>query len=223
MTRKYIHKIIIFITLLTSYQLVNAQGKDKIIQLSGVVVNGDSAYGVLGTHIYVPKSGRGATTNQVGFFSLPVIAGDSLIISAIGYQRQHYVVAKNEIRDNISIMISLQPDTSLIPVVEVFPYYTEELFKQAFLALRLPDNQSQTLAYQNISDRIMYTLYQRSEMDGSMNHTYFMQQQSYAQSNRYSPPQITLLNPFAWSQFIKSLKNGDFKKKEFDENGKRVK
>ncbi|MEY3411317.1 MAG: hypothetical protein RIQ70_3 [Bacteroidota bacterium] len=189
-----------------------SQGKDKVIQLSGLVVSNDSLYGVFGAHLYVPQTGRGVSTNEVGFFSMPVVEGDSLVITAVGYKQQFFKVPKTT-EDKLSLMVDLKQDTLVLPVIEVFPYYTEELFKQAFLALKLPDQQYQSLNY-NLSDRVMATLYAKSAMDGSMNHKYFMQQQAYKQETRFMAPSISLLNPFAWTQFIQSVKRGDFKKKK---------
>ncbi|MGV3641192.1 MAG: carboxypeptidase-like regulatory domain-containing protein, partial [Adhaeribacter sp.] len=63
-----------------------AQGKPQVIQLSGLVTSGDSLYGVPGVTVYVPKAGRGTITNDYGYFSLPVLAGDSVVIRALGYQ-----------------------------------------------------------------------------------------------------------------------------------------
>jgi hypothetical protein len=196
----------------------SAQGKDKVVQLSGLVVCNDSLYGVFGAHLYIPKTGRGATTNEVGFFSMPVVEGDSLIIIATGYKQQSFKIPKTN-EDKISLMVDLKQDTLTLPVIDVFPYYTEELFKTAFLALQLPDQQYASINY-NLSDRVMATLYAKSEMDGSMNHKYFMQQQAYNQSTRFQAPNISLLNPFAWAQFIRSVNNGDLKKKKYKDEDK---
>ena len=54
---------------------VKAQGEKNTIQLSGLIVDGDSAYGVPGVHIYIPRAGIGTTSNPVGFFSLPTLVG----------------------------------------------------------------------------------------------------------------------------------------------------
>ena len=48
-----------------------SQGQKKIIQLSGVVVGQDSISGVGGVHVYVPKAGRGTTSNPYGYFAMP--------------------------------------------------------------------------------------------------------------------------------------------------------
>ena len=60
--------------------------------MSGVVVGADSISGVGGVHIYVPKAGRGTTSNPYGYFTMPVLEDDSLIISAVGYQKQNLIV-----------------------------------------------------------------------------------------------------------------------------------
>ena len=61
-----------------------SQGEKKIIQMSGVVVGADSISGVGGVHIYVPKAGRGTTSNPYGYFTMPVLEEDSLIIKGKG-------------------------------------------------------------------------------------------------------------------------------------------
>ena len=58
----------------------------KVIQFTGVIFANDSASVVPGVHVYVPKGGRGTTTNPYGFFSMPVLEGDSIIVSAIGFE-----------------------------------------------------------------------------------------------------------------------------------------
>jgi len=70
-----------------------AQTSKRVIQLSGVVISSDSTSGpVPGVHIYVPKAGRGTTSNRTGFFSMPVLVGDSVVISAVGFVRQSTII-----------------------------------------------------------------------------------------------------------------------------------
>ena len=57
-----------------------AQGKRKIIQFTGIVASGDSLLGVPGATVYVPRAGRGTATNIYGYFSMAVLAGDSIVI-----------------------------------------------------------------------------------------------------------------------------------------------
>ena len=110
----------------------NAQTKKRVIQLSGVVLEEDSVSGVPvpGVHVYVPKAGRGTTTNGMGFFSMPVLEGDEIIVSAVGYDRQNVTVA-SDWPEYQTIIITLTQDTTFLPEVDLFAFPTEEVFKQA--------------------------------------------------------------------------------------------
>ena len=190
-----------------------AQGKDlHIIQFSGVVLRPDSTGGVLGVHVYVPKAGRGTTTNQFGYFSMPTLAGDSVVISAVGFQKQHYIVPKDQ-GDAITVIIPLKEDTILLPEIEVFPYPTEELLKEAILAMRLPNAADYDAINQNLNEQVMAEMFRTMPMDGSQNYKYYMNQRLTYMNDGIGPRYNPLFNPFAWSTFFKSLKRGDLKKK----------
>jgi len=105
-----------------------AQGESSVIQLSGLVLGEDSTSALAGANIYVPTAGRGTSTNMYGYFSLPVLAGDSVVISSIGYKKQYYLVPEKQ-RESMTIVVELQTDTTYLPGVTVFPFPTEEIFK----------------------------------------------------------------------------------------------
>jgi len=191
-----------------------AQDQKEIIQFSGVVVDEDStSTGVFGVHVYVPKAGRGTVTNQYGYFSLPVLEGDSVMISAVGYQKQHFIIPGDQ-GDSFTVLVELAVDTTVLSTVEVFPYPTEELFKEAVLALNLPiDDDSQE---DNLGQEVLARMAETMSMDASQNYKYYMNQQFYEIHNAYSEQRFNnpLLNPINWASFIKSLRRGDLKQKK---------
>jgi hypothetical protein len=191
---------------------LRAQGEKNTLQLSGLIVDGDSAYGVPGVHVYIPRAGIGTTSNPVGFFSLPTMIGDTVIISAIGYQPQKLVVPPRTDM-GFSVLIDLKSDTTLLPIVEVFPYPTAEVFKEAFLALQLPDDGTEAVR-RNLDQEQLTRMAMALPMDGSTNYRFYMNQHVNRMSNRFFAPSFSLLNPFAWAEFIKSVKRGDLKNKE---------
>lgn len=193
-------------------QKAKAQGKSSVIQLSGLVLGEDSTAALAGANIYVPAAGRGTSTNPYGYFSLPVLAGDSVIISSIGYKKQYYLVPEKQ-REGLTIVVELQSDTTYLPGVVVFPFPTEEIFKEAVLALELPDQNQYDNMNENLNADLLARMFEAMPMDGSMNHRYFMNQQFDRLQYGAGPRPNPLLNPFAWAEFIKSLKRGDFKKK----------
>lgn len=188
-------------------------GAYPIIQLSGVVLQPDSSGGVAGAHIYVPKAGRGTSSDHFGYFSLPVLAKDSVIISCVGYRKFNYVVPGNR-GDHLTIIISLQQDTTYLPELEVFPYPTEELLKEAIVNMNLPDQSDRDAISQNLNERLMAEMFKSMPMDAGMNYRYYTNQRVIYSNDGYGPRYNPLLNPFAWAQFFKSLKRGDFKSKQ---------
>ena len=190
-----------------------AQGGDyRIIQFSGVVIQPDSSGGVMGAHVYVPKAGRGTTTNQFGYFSLPVLENDSIIVSCVGYHKYNFIVPGNQ-GDHITVIISLKHDVTYLPEIEIFPYPTEELLKEAILAMNLPNRNEMDNISQNLNERVMAEMFRSMPMDAGMNYRYYMDQHVMYSSDGYAPRYNPLLNPFAWAEFFKSLKKGDLKKK----------
>ena len=190
-----------------------AQGQKKIIQLSGVVVGQDSISGVGGVHIYVPKAGRGTTSNPYGYFAMPVLEGDSIIVSAIGYRKQNFIMPGDK-GESVTLFIELKPDTTVLPELEIFPYPTEELFKKAVLAIELPNRKDLENLDRSLDKDLLRRMYNNEPMSANMNYKYFMDQQMLSTSTKYQLPSNPLLNPFAWVKFIKAIKRGDFKKKD---------
>ena len=192
---------------------IQAQGKIEVVQLSGLVLGEDSTSALPGVNVYVPTAGRGTSTNRYGYFSMPVLPGDSVLFSTVGYKRQYYVVPK-EHHDDLTIIVELPTDTTYLPAITVFPFPSEKVFKDAVLALNLPDNDQYANMRGNLEEDLLARMFEVMPMDGSMNHRYFMNQQFDRLQYGAGPRPNPLLNPFAWGEFIKSIKRGDFKRKK---------
>lgn len=185
-----------------------AQSQRRVIQLSGIVLaeeaNGDILQ-IPGAHIYVPKAGRGNITNSVGFFSMPVLAGDSVVISAVGYERQHYIVPDHT-SEYLTVVIELSVDvTYLDDVVQVMAFPTEEVFKEAILALNIPTDNG-NIDRKNLNQELLALMLKTTPMDGPANQRYYLDQWAASQNNRYAPVMNPFLNVFNWAKFFKSLK-----------------
>ncbi|MDH5381071.1 MAG: carboxypeptidase-like regulatory domain-containing protein [Cyclobacteriaceae bacterium] len=178
--------------------------KQKVLQLSGIILGEDSISGLPGVHIYVPKRQDGTTSNYLGFFSLPVIVGDSLVFSAVGYQHQSYVVPDFEGKQ-VTLIVEMMTDTTYLENVTIMPFPTEELFKEAILALRLPEEEN--VSQDHLNDQILALMMRSMPMDANANYRYYMDQVVYNQTYRYGIRPNPFLNPFNWAKFIKSLKN----------------
>jgi hypothetical protein len=185
---------------------LRAQSEDRdVIQFSGVVTTTDTTAGILGAHVYVPKAGRGTTTNYFGYFNFPVLEGDSVVISVVGFEKAHLIIP-DQGSDSYSVIVTLREDTTYLPELEVFPYPTEEMFKEAVLAYRLPNQGDLANMDNNLDPMTLMEMARVTPMDGSENHRYFTQQQAIYLHDAYGPRYNPLLNPFAWAEFFKSLK-----------------
>ncbi len=206
-----------------SFIAAQAQGKDKqgLIQFSGIIVEGDSMLGVPGVHVFSGKNGRGTSTNLLGYFSLPAKPGDSLIIAAIGFRKEIYTVPNDSLA-NYSVIIRLSEDTTMLPVIEIRPFPSERVFKQAFLAMHIPIEKEQSNMNKNLNDQILERMLYTLEDDGSMNHAYYMNKQIQYMEQRYmyQSGYVSIFDPFAWKRFFDDVESEKEKKllKEKEEN-----
>jgi|GEM_PF-1029308 len=189
------------------------QGRN-IVQFSGLVVAGEKAYGVPGANIQVQQGKRGTTTNLLGYFSIPVLEGDTAQITAVGFRKRNYAVPPSENASH-SVIIYMEADTLQLPAVDVVPFPTEALFKEAFLALKM-DNRDVINARRNLDPYAIEEKAANMPMDGRMNYTVAMNNQvrRIETGSGRSQATLSLLDPFAWARFIESVKRGDLKKKD---------
>lgn len=210
----YIYRVffLVFLVSLLGISLAQAQDERKVIQLSGVILNSDSTDAIPGVNIYVPTKGRGTTSNRFGYFSMPVMEGDSVVFSFIGLERQHFNVPASVEEDKLSLILTMTEDEYTLGEVEVLPYPTEEEFKNAVLAMNVEDEIR--LDRGNLSPQLL--LRWAEEMPASANENFrgFQNQQIMQIQDRYGPRSFPLLNPFAWANFIRSIKNGDLKSRD---------
>ncbi|WP_375579211.1 carboxypeptidase-like regulatory domain-containing protein [Marivirga tractuosa] len=181
--------------------------EDKVIQFTGVILDEDSV-SVPGVHIYTPIYGRGTSTNQYGFFSMPALEGDSLVISAVGFKKATYIVPKIK-SSTLKVIFKLEPDKEMLNEVQVYNMPpTAEAFKKAVLAVRLPDEYDNI--NRNLDPATLQEMYRTLPADGSMNHRWFVQQQAFYDQTKNSVRINPLLNPMSWVEIFRAIKRGDF-------------
>jgi hypothetical protein len=197
-----IHIGVALVCLLGFTKPADAQQQRRVIQLSGIVL--DTATGPLpGVHVYIPKAGRGVTTNAVGFFSLPVVVGDSIVISSVGYKRRHYIVENGD-KEYVTIVVPMVEDVTYLKEITIVPYPTEEVFKEAVLALNLPPDNS--IDERNMNAELLALMLKTTPMDGTLNQRYALNQWVAHQNDKFMPVTNPFLNPFNWVKFFNGLK-----------------
>ena len=158
---------------------------------------------VPGVHVYIPEAGRGVTTNAVGFFSLPVLVGDSIVISSVGYKRQHYIVPESA-PEYWTIFVPMVEDVTYLKEIVIVPYPTEEVFKEAVLALNLPVDDG--IDKKNLNAELLALILSTTPMDGPMNQKYALDQWVASQNDKFMPVTNPFLNAFNWAKFFSGLR-----------------
>ncbi|MDX2189170.1 MAG: carboxypeptidase-like regulatory domain-containing protein [Bacteroidota bacterium] len=186
------------------------QGSSNIVQFSGLIVGGDSLYGIPGVTVYVPKAGRGTLTNDAGFFTLPTLVGDTVIIAALGYKKKEIVVPKSE-KQSVTLIVELTEDTIYLPIVEIFPYPTEEVFKQAFLSMSSSDQWNYNRMSNNLDPRLLAKLIRNAAPSSGENARYSLRNQMYPGGSIGNTQGFQMFNPYAWSNLVRTVRKNKSK------------
>lgn len=197
-----------------SFGLVAQVTKDPpgLVQFSGVVVT-DSLMPVPFTNILVKNTYRGTMSDVYGYFSFVAQEGDTILFSAVGFQRDQYVVPDSLGEQKYSMIHVMNRDTIQLRELAVYPWPSREQFREAFLNLRLPDDDFQ-LAMRNLSPAEMMQRMENLPPDAYQSFQYAMAMDQTKLYNSGGTPMINLFNPIAWAQFVQAWQNGAFKKKD---------
>jgi hypothetical protein len=187
--------------------------KDSVVQLFGVVMTADSLKAIPYVSIMVKGQNRGTMTTEEGVFSIVVLKGDQLEFTSIGY-RPKLVDVPREVEGNQYSMIQLMvTDTVYLPATIIRPRPTREQFERDFLNTEVPADDLE-IARQNTEASKRRILAKTLPSDGREASN--IQLRNNAQRYYYAgqaPPQ-NIFNPFAWNEFIKAWKRGDYKKQK---------
>lgn len=160
-----------------------AIAQQQVVQLSGMVLDEEGATGMAGVAIFVPQTNRGTNTNSKGFFSLPVLPGDSVVVAALGYQRQYFLIPHTFSGTSYSTLIYLLESATALPTVNVMPWATERELREAISKIKLPEEPEVDLGPLEQKD-----LTKMAAMDAETNAKYGLQQAGQQQQRRYMVP-----------------------------------
>ncbi len=206
--------VAVFILCINMGSILQAQpGDEELIQFSGIVVTADSVRPVPYTNIVIKNTWRGTVADYYGYFSFVAHKNDTVIFSSVGYKKGEFVIPDTIHGDRYSLIRVMSSDTIMLSQTVIYPWPSREDFKEAFLKFDVPDDDYER-ARKNLDSEFLRDIASSIPMDGSMN--YKWSQQLYQDKLYYigQTQPITILNPFAWAQFIKAWKDGKFKRKD---------
>ncbi len=210
--------ILVFTALFFAYTSV-AQYESDLVQISGMVVAEEAGElePVPFANIAVLNTSRGTFTNMDGFFSIVVRKGETIVVSAIGYESGRYTVPDTLMDKRYTLFQILSRDTSLtLPTAVIYPWPSKDYFSIEFLAMDV-SNELSLRAKENLSERYMASLRRGMPADGGETSSHFLRQQARSYYHYGQMPPMNIYNPLAWAEFIRAWREGKFKRELYDD------
>lgn len=202
--------IIILCSTANSYGQRNSKLEEgDLIQLTGRITD-ELLQPLPYSHILVLNNYRGTISDRDGKFSFVTEVGDSIMFSTLGFKRTIITIPDTLEKPFLTLDLILDADTFMIAEVEVYPWKDYEEFKEAFINLELPDDDMDN-ARKNIALlKTQIILDETPNASANFKHIYEQQYRDTYTQGAY--PTYQLFNAFAWAEFFRALKRGDYNK-----------
>jgi len=173
----------------------------------------DSLKGLESVSVVVKGQNRGTITNEKGVFSIVVLKGDVIEFTSIGYKKKSIVIPQNLDGNQQSVIQLMVNDTIYLAATIIKARPTRAQFERDFVNANVPDDQI-TIARKNNDVATRRMLVATLPSDGREASNQYLRQASRKAYYAGQTPPMNIFNPFAWAEFIKAWKRGDFKKKK---------
>lgn len=204
------HLGIVFFLLFIHSSFVHSQD-EKLVQLTGRIRD-ELLQPIPFSHVLIMNNLRGTITDNQGKFSMVTSVGDTVLFSSLGYKRKTMIIPGYLPEPFLTLEIILLQDTFMINEVLIYPWRNYEEFKEAFLNLRLPDDDMER-ARKNIA-LLKTQIILENNPNARQNFQYVMNQQLQETFTQGTVPSYQIFNPLAWIKFFEAIKRGDYKNKK---------
>lgn len=207
----FISVFLLFLCSISNGQEQNYSDGRKVIQVSGMLLTGDSLYPVPMATVYRERDKRGTLTDMVGFFSLSAYEGDTIEFRSLGFIPEDYVVPM-DLDDNRHTMVQMiEQDTVLLQTAQVYPWPTNrEKFKQEVIYMDLANNDDLVTynysALYNYDGMLDAESHQLSSYSSVMNQRY--NDMYYAGQN----PTTGIFDLIKWAKYVRSRRKSELDK-----------
>jgi hypothetical protein len=188
---------------------------DRYIQVSGIISDEANRL-VSGAAIISKKLKKGTVSEGYGIYSITSTPGDTIFFRALGYKRYHTIIPTDYGGQFANVDIRLEFDTVKITGVNILPWRTYSEFIRDITQDKPIDP-----IIENMNDNLasIYVALQNEiglKISPEAGYNYVVQQDFNAHATKNQFPVNNLMNPWAWSKFIKGVKNGLFKNQKFN-------
>lgn len=207
---KYIFGFLIALSF-TQFSYSQTNEDSLLIQLSGVVVDGDSLTPMPFTTVLDRKTKRGTVTDYYGYYSFVSRPGDTIEFSFVGYKKSYYVLPDTLSKNRYSLIHVMEKDTIVSKPVNVYPWPSREEFADYFVNHQ-PMADELEIARNNLAGDKLSQVASATPTGSSL--AYKWDQKQFQDKLYYNgqAPTMNLLNPLAWAKFVDYWKKGKFKR-----------
>jgi CarboxypepD_reg-like domain len=190
-----------------------AQLAQTVIEINGVVMTADSLRYLPYVTIEVVNKGIGTLSSSSGVFSFVAERGDTITFSCVGFKEKKYVLPTDFTEVRYSMVQLMVQDTFFLPETFVRPGPKREDFDYAFRNYQIPDDKFE-IARKNTDANSLRMLAYSLPKDSREYQAAYQKIQNYNYGWTGLRPAQNIFSPFAWQEFIKSWKRGDYKRKK---------
>lgn len=211
---KFFYTTVLFVLSLSAV-LGQTIEREKYVQVSGIIT--DETYRpVPGVAIVSKKLKKGTISERSGIYSITSTPGDTIFFRALGFKRYHTIIPETFEERHCEVDIALEIDTIPIKEVNVMPWKNYSEFIKDVTRERPVDPKIENMNDNIASIYVAIANQSNVKVSPEAGYRYVMEQNFGAMATRGQYPINNLLNPFAWSKFIKGIKNGLFKSQKFN-------
>jgi hypothetical protein len=179
----------------------------RMIQLSGVVISEETLEELPYVTVFNKTLRKGVISDYYGYFSLVTFPGDTIVFANHGFKKSSFIIPDTLKQDRYSLIHMIPADTLQLKEVTIYPWPSREEFANAFTNMR-PYDDAIRKAQQELSGESLAFAAARIQTDPSLAYGNSVNKRY---SQLYSSNQVpvnNLLNPYAWSKFLKDWKSG---------------
>ncbi len=196
-----------------------SESRDQVVQVSGAITTNDSSRQfVPNVNVYVLGRNQGYVLSGTdGFFSIAALPGDTIVFRHLSFETEKLWVPDTLSGSKYLALVTLTWESYLLQEVILYPWPSRENLNRELLAMNLPttelDIAQRNLAIQQLKERAEEMGYDAREIGSyvikSQNYNLYNQGRYYG-ANGGAALLGRLSDPFAWSEFFRALKRGDF-------------
>ncbi len=171
---------------------------------------------VPGVSVISRKLRRATVSEPTGIYSITSTPGDTIYYRALGFKRYHTIIPESYKDKHCKVDIILEQDTIQIKEITILPWKTYNEFLKDVTKERPVDPIIENMNDNIASVYVAISNQTNPAISPEAGFKYAMEQNFKTMATRNQYPYNNLLNPFAWSRFIRDLKNGLLKNKKYN-------